>query len=182
MRCRESRRHGAVRVACSRRVVRKRLATPVCFARGWGPWLRPLLDRGSDPIASLATVVGRAPATQVARALGVVRGGAVDGDTGVVADALASLLASMGVVVGVVEDLHHASLELLDLLARLAQRTGVPGALWCTTRPGFVDPDDLDFSTLALAPLDDDAISAVVIDLVGAEMAVDVARVVAVAG
>ncbi len=178
--------HAVSRVASSRggsrRVLAARCSEAVGDASVLRPWLRPLLDRGSDPIASLAAVVGRAPATQVARALGIVRGGAVDGDTGVVADALASLLASMGVVVGVVEDLHHASLELLDLLARLSQRSGVPGALWCTTRPGFVDADDLDFETLALSPLDDDAISAVVVDAIGGDATVVVEQVLAVAG
>ncbi|MDQ1520061.1 MAG: eukaryotic-like serine/threonine-protein kinase, partial [Actinomycetota bacterium] len=165
-----------------RRVLSARCNEAVGDASVLRPWLRPLLDREGDAVASLARVVGRAPAMQVARAFGFVRGGGVDGDTGVVADALASLLASMGVVVCIVEDLHHASLELLDLLARLSQRSGVAGALWCTTRPGFVDPDDLDFATLPLVPLDDDTIVAVVADAIGESAGSVVAQVVAVAG
>ncbi|MCU1427607.1 MAG: serine/threonine protein kinase [Actinomycetia bacterium] len=177
--------HAATRVLAARpdrKVLAARCSEAAGDATILRPWLRPLLERDADPVDTLARVVGRAPATQVARALGIVHSGTVEGDPGVVADALAALLASMGEVVCVVEDLHHASLELLDLLSRLALRPGVPGALWGTTRPGFVDPDDLDFETLVLAPLDDDAISALVMDEIGVAAGGVIADVVAVAG
>ncbi len=177
--------HAAARVLAlrsDRKVLSARCSAAVGDTTVLRPWLRPLLERDTDPIGTLARFVGRSPATQLARALGIVRGGTIDGDPGVVADALAAALASIGQVVCVIEDLHHASLELLDLLARIALRTGVPGAMWATSRPGIVDPDDLEFESLALSPLDDDAIAMLVRDEIGAVGETMLAEVVAVAG
>lgn len=87
-----------------------------------------------------------------------------------VADALAALLRLRPAVV-MVDDLHWATAELVELLSLLAFRSGVPGALFLGTRPGYLDPDDLDVETLALGPLDDEALRAAVLDLAGEEHA-----------
>jgi hypothetical protein len=183
--------HAAARVAATSRA---RVLTARCSAAAGDPsvlraWLRPFLDRardtGRDPLDLLADTAGRAAGAQVGRMLGLSHGSvgaSGDADAGAVADALVLLLASLGTVVCIVEDLHHASLELLDLLARLAHRGGAPGAIWCTTRPSMLDADDLDFETLALQPLDDGAIAAVVADAIGDATGRVVAQVVSVAG
>jgi tetratricopeptide (TPR) repeat protein len=156
-------------------------------------WLLDL-GRDLDGVGELTRVAGPAPGAALLRAAGLARGGEADVDPAVVADAMATVLAHAAVgtgagaaavtsaepngephahatmpIVCVVEDLHHASLELLDLLSRLAMRAGVPGGLWCTTRPNWVDADDLGFEVLALGPLDPDAISALVADAIGAD-------------
>jgi tetratricopeptide (TPR) repeat protein len=105
------------------------------------------------------------------RAVGLSTGGEAEVHPAVIADAMAAVLTQAAPanqpLVCIVEDLHHASLELLDLLSRLALRPGVAGALWCTTRPSWVDADELGFETLALGPLATDAITALVGDLHG---------------
>src|SRR5204863_7289201 len=106
------------------------------------------------------------------------------------ADAMAAVIANASgdaPIVCIVEDLHHASLEFLDLLSRLATRAGVPGALWCTTRPNWVDADDLGFEVLALGPLEPAAITALVAELGERgvddhEVLEDVEEILAVAG
>src|SRR5262249_48777169 len=75
------------------------------------------------------------------------------------ADAFAALVGACDRPVAVVDDLHHASDDLLDLLGRLAFRPGVAGTLWLGARPGFVDADDLEGRTLALGPLPDDVVA-----------------------
>ncbi len=159
--------------AAAQRVERAgtRVVRAVCSpARGdvrvVGSWLLDL-GRDLDGVIELVSVAGPAPGAALLRAAGLARGGEADVDPAVVADAMATVLAhSAGddspSILCVVEDLHHASLELLDLLSRLAMRAGVPGALWCTTRPNWVDADDLGFEVMALGPLDPDAISAIV--------------------
>jgi tetratricopeptide (TPR) repeat protein len=155
-----------------------------------GSWL---LDLGRDAggVRELAFAAGPAPGAALLRATGLTRGGEVDVDPAVVADAMVTVLAhaapanAPGVepIVCIVEDLHHASLELLDLLSRLAMRTGIAGALWCTTRPNWVDADDLGFEVLALGPLDPEAIAALVGDLDGAAGSTQpVEEILAVAG
>jgi len=127
-------------------------------------WLLDL-GRDLDGVGELARVAGPAPGAALLRATGLARGGEADVDPAAVGDAMATVLAHAATaqpIVCIVEDLHHASLELLDLLSRLAMRAGVPGALWCTTRPNWVDADDLGFEVLALGPLEADAISELV--------------------
>ena len=136
-------------------------------------------------------MAGSAPGAALLRATGLTRGGEADVEPAVVADAMAAVLARAArddaPVVCIVEDLHHASLELLDLLSRLATRAGVPGALWCTTRPNWVDPDDLGFEVLALGPLEPQAIAAIVAGATasagsGGTESTGVAEILAVAG
>ena len=135
-----------------------------------GSWLLDL-GRDLDGVVELVGVAGPAPGAALLRAAGLARGGEADVDPAVVADAMAAVIAHVSSsnaetpLVCILEDLHHASLELLDLLSRLAMRAGVPGGLWCTTRPNWVDADDLGFEVLALGPLDPDAISAIVTGL-----------------
>ncbi len=144
-----------------------------------------LLDLGheADGVRALAEVAGPAPASALLRATGFERGSDGDIEPAVVADAMAEVLASAtrgGPIVCVVEDLHHASLELLDLLSRLALRSGIPGALWCTARPSWLDPDDLGFEVVSLGPLGPDAIASLV-DTLGADASA-LEEIVAVAG
>jgi tetratricopeptide (TPR) repeat protein len=175
------------------RVVRAACSPARGDVRVVGSWL---LDLGRDTggVSELARAAGPAPATALLRAAGLTRGGEADIDPAVVADAMAAVLAhaagaSAGAegIVCIVEDIHHASLELLDLLSRLAIRAGVPGALWCTTRPSWVDADDLGFEVLALGPLEPDAVAALVAELRPGgtdshEPLSDVEEIVAVAG
>ncbi|HEX4490096.1 MAG TPA: protein kinase [Acidimicrobiia bacterium] len=152
-----------------------------------------LLDLGRDTAGAteLAAVAGPAPAAMLLRAVGLGRAGEGDVDPACVADAMATVLAHAAPeidddgrrapLVCVVEDLHHASLELLDLLSRLALRAGVPGALWCTTRPNWIDADDLEFELLPLGPLTPEAIAELVGD-VGATGGRPIEEIVAVAG
>jgi tetratricopeptide (TPR) repeat protein len=156
------------------RVVRAACSPARGDVRVIGTWL---LDLGRDAggVSELASVAGRAPGDALLRATGLTRGGGeTDVEPEVVADAISAVLTHSArdePIVCIVEDLHHASLELLDLLTRLAERPGVPGALWCTTRPNWVDPDDLGFEVLALGPLEADAIAALVGEI-GADAAV----------
>ena len=130
-----------------------------------------LLDLGRDRagVTELVQAAGAAPGAALVRALGLSTGsgggGEAEVDPVVVADAMAAVLARAAPIVCIVEDLHHASLELLDLLSRLALRSGVPGALVCTSRPSWVDPDELGFEVLPLGPLAPEAIAALVADL-----------------
>ena len=149
------------------RVVRATCSPARGDVRVIGSWL---LDLGRDAggVKELARTAGPAPGAALLRAAGLTIGGEADIDPVVVADALTSVLtyaARSEAIVCIIEDLHHASLELLDLLSRLAIRAGIPGALWCTTRPNWVDADDLGFEVLALGPLAPDAIAALVADL-----------------
>jgi eukaryotic-like serine/threonine-protein kinase len=173
-----------------------------------GSWL---LELGRDlaGVRELAGAAGPAPGAALLRAVGLSSGTEAEVDPAVVADAMAAVLAHavfassvptheppthepptneplaneplVQPIVCIVEDLHHASLELLDLLTRLAMRAGVPGALWCTTRPSWVDADELGFEVLALGPLAPDAIAALVAEL-GADGGQPVEEILAVAG
>lgn len=92
------------------------------------------------------------------RAVGRAHGSGAVGPAEI-ADALAAGFAAAGPAVAVLDDLHHADVDLLDVLARVAFRTGVRGALWCAARPGVVDADDLGAHTLVVGPLPDDVIA-----------------------
>ena len=122
--------------------------------------LRPIVgDDLEDPRLGAA-------AAGVLRAAVGAGSGVGDATTRDLAEALVAVLQLRPAVV-VVDDLHHATDELVELFGALAFRAGVPGALWLGARPGHVDPDDLGVETLALGPLDDAALRAAVVDLVG---------------
>ncbi len=141
-------------------VLRATCTEAVNDLRVLAPWVRRVGDH-----AGLVEVLGEHHADVVAHVTGVESGGSVDADAAAIADAVAALVAACERPVAVVDDLHHAAADLVDLLARLAFRPGIAGALWLGARPGAVDGDDLDVRTLALGPLADD----VIVDLAGAE-------------
>lgn len=127
--------------------------------------LRPIVAGDLDDPRLGAVAAGVLRAAVGAGAVGA--GAAIqDATTRDLADAVVAALRLRPTVV-VVDDLHHATGELIELLGALAFRAGVPGALWLGTRPGHVDPDDLGVATLALGPLDDVALRAAVLDIVG---------------
>lgn len=171
------------------RVVRAACSPARGDVRVVGSWLLDLA-RDAGGVGELAQVAGPAPGAALLRATGLTRGGEAEADPAVVADAMAAVLAHAAAgepIVCIVEDLHHASLELLDLLSRLAIRAGVPGALWCTTRPSWVDADELGFEVLALGPLEPAQIAALVaelgdVDAAAHPMVEEVAEILAVAG
>ncbi len=121
--------------------------------------------------------LGAATARTLRRAVGI--GGVGDlHDAREVADALADALRLRPVAI-VIDDLHHASAELLAVIRAVAFRTGVPGVFWLGARPGYVDVDELGAAALALGPLDDAALRAAVLDVTDEDHA---GAAVAVAG
>lgn len=166
------------------RVVRATCSPARGDVRVIGSWLLDL-GREAGGVGELARTAGPTPGAALLRAAGLTIGGEADIDPVVVADALASVLthaARSEAIVCIIEDLHHASLELLDLLSRLAIRAGIPGALWCTTRPNWVDADDLGFEVLALGPLAPEAIAALVAGLDERDTGEPLQEILAVAG
>jgi hypothetical protein len=114
----------------------------------------------------------RLGATDVARLRSAI--GVGDGPQNVttrdIVESLTALLRLRPIVI-VIDDLHWAHPQLIELLSQVAFRSGVPGAMFLGTRPGFLDPDDIGVETLALGPLDDEALRGAVIDIVGGEHA-----------
>jgi tetratricopeptide (TPR) repeat protein len=141
-------------------VLRAACTEAVNDLRVLAPWVRRVGDH-----ARLVELLGEHHADLVVHVTGVEAGGSVEADPATIADAMAALVGACERPVAVVDDLHHAADDLVDLLGRLAFRPGIAGALWLGARPGFVDGDDLDVRTLALGPLPDD----VIVDLAGAE-------------
>ncbi len=94
-------------------------------------------------------------------------GAATDASLREVAEALLALLRIRPTVV-IVDDLHHATDELLDVLRESVFRPATPGLLLLGARPGHVDPDDLDAETLTLGPLDEASVRAAVTAAIGA--------------
>ncbi|HEY1740872.1 MAG TPA: protein kinase, partial [Acidimicrobiia bacterium] len=141
-------------------VLRAACTEAVNDLRVLAPWVRRVGDH-----ARLVELLGEHHADLVVHVTGVEAGGSVEADAATIADAMAALVGACERPVAVVDDLHHAADDLIDLLGRLAFRPGIAGALWLGARPGFVDGDDLDVRTLALGPLPDE----VIVDLAGAE-------------
>ena len=141
-------------------VLRAACTEAVNDLRVLAPWVRRVGDH-----ARLIELLGEHHADLVVHVTGVESGGSVEADPATIADAMAALVGACERPVAVVDDLHHAAADLVDLLGRLAFRPGISGALWLGARPNVVDGDDLDVRTFALGPLPDD----VIVDLAGAE-------------
>lgn len=104
--------------------------------------------------------VGRAtPLTaQFAALTGSLRGGPLDLDAERIPQVVAAYLRTHGPVLAIVEDMHHATPDLVRLIESLPRQGFAAGMLVLTARPGFVDPDDLDAATLPVGPLPQDTI------------------------
>ena len=172
-----------------------RVLTAACTAatadiRALRPWFRTVLEHSGGPDRALRDALGSTHAGVLGPALGLAaRGGVGGGDEAArVSDAVAAALTWVatrgpggGVVCGI-EDCHHADPGLRDLLGSLACRPGLPGALWCSSRPGGPDGDDLGAETLALQPLPDAHVAALATGLWGRGLPAEaVAEVVQVA-
>ncbi len=107
--------------------------------------------------------IGAATAALLRSAVGI-GGGATDATTRDLTEAILTVFRLRPTIL-VVDDLHWAEPDLLEILSSLAFRTGVSGAMLFGTRPGYLDPDDLDVETIALGPLDDATLRAAVLDV-----------------
>ncbi len=143
-------------------VLRASCSEAVGDVRALAGWVRRV---GSA--ARIAELVGDHHASVLLHSVGLISGPTSNADAAAISEALASMLSSCGRPVAMIDDLHHASPDLIDVLARLSFRRGVAGVLWMSARPGQLDPDDLEVQTIALGPLDDE----VIINLAGAEAA-----------
>lgn len=133
---------------------RTRCTTDVGDLRVLRPIVEPDLDNPRLGAAAAAVLRG---------AIGT-HGASAEASPREVADAVAAVL-RLGPMAVLVDDLHWADGALVEVLAMLAFRRATPGALFLGTRPGFIDPDDLDVETLALGPLDELSLRAALADV-----------------
>ncbi len=150
--------HGAVvlHAACSE---------AVGDVRALAPWVRRIGDA-----VRIESLVGEHHASVLLHATGLAIGATTNADSAAIAEALANLLAHCGKPAAIIDDLHHATHDLIEVLGRLAFHKGVQGVLWLGSRSGAIDADDLDVRTIALGPLPSD-----VIKELGGEQAVGLA-------
>jgi hypothetical protein len=138
-------------------VLRATCSEQVGDLRVLGPWVRRFG-------ASLGEAVGAAHASELAALTGETGGVRTDVDGDSIAAALAALVGALDAPLAIVDDLHHARPELLDVLGRLAFRPRAAGLLLLGARPATVDSDELGVETLPLGPLADDVIAAITED------------------
>jgi|GEM_PF-3249588 len=116
--------------------------------------------------------------------LAAVTGAVAAGEVGplAVSDALAELLDDVGPTLCLLDDVHLAEPELVEVLEGLAYRGGAGGLVVSAGRPQGVDADDLGATALRLDPLDEAAVGAIVEDVLGRPpTATELAAVVGVA-
>ncbi len=113
--------------------------------------------------------VGAAATALLRSAIGT-EGAATEASTRDLAEALVAVL-RLRPTLTVIDDVHWAEPDLLDVLGLIVFRADVPGLLLLGARPGYLDADDLDVETLALGPLDDDSLRVAVLEVADPEFA-----------
>lgn len=152
-------------------VLRSRCGEAVGDVRVLASWVRRAFagDGATSSAANLRAAVRQAlgdhHASVLLHSVGLESGGGSAADAASIAESLASMLAWCAAPIAILDDLHYATDDLLNILSRLSFRSGIRGVMWLGARPGTVDADDVQAQSLRLDPLDD----AVIVDLAGAE-------------